>query len=63
MQNHEIEQLEAEVVQLALNLKDFQKGVASRTSENYNHLGTLDVNLKGLRRRVTDLIEALGYRA
>jgi len=62
MTNQEIEELEFFVTNLDSKLKLFSSQLDTRTRDNYNHLGTLDVNLKSLRRKVDKLIKELGYR-
>jgi hypothetical protein len=62
MVNSEIIRLEENVIRLQTSLKLFNKDIQNlRTSENYNYLGTLDVNLKVLKNRINDVIATLNF--
>jgi len=61
MNNSDIEQVENKVKELTVELKQFSPKLRSRTFGNRNHLGTLDVNLKELRRTIDKLVVSLGY--
>ena len=63
MNHQQIEELENKVIALGKDLRVFVKddGLIKRDSANYNHLGTLSVNLKSLQRAVDTLIKHLNY--
>jgi len=62
MTNVEIVELENKVMNLNNKIKVFSKFlVPTRHVENYNYLGTLDVNLKVLKTSMEDLIEKLDF--
>jgi len=63
MNHQQIEELENKVIDLDKELRIFAKdeGLLKRDSANYNHLGTLSVNLKSLQRAVDKLVKHLNY--
>jgi len=61
MENKEIEEIENEVVEFMKKLKSFAVKLSGRTQENYNHLGTLNVNLTILKSEIEKVIERLGF--
>jgi len=62
MTNVEIVELENKVMNLNNKIKVFSKFlVPTRHVENYNYLGTLDVNLKVLKTSIEGLIEKLDF--
>ena len=63
MENSEIEKIESDVISLTKKLGMFKLDIEyqGRTEENYNHLGTLDVNCKVLRNQLDRLIKVLNY--
>lgn len=61
--NNEIMELEDKVIKLMKHVETFHMDLMyrGRTNGNFNHLGTLDVNLKVLMVRVNRLIKTLDY--
>jgi hypothetical protein len=61
MENSYIEEVEDSVIALREKLRFFGWDINFRSSGNYNHLGTLNVNLSVLKTEIEDLQDKLGF--